>query len=189
MEKTRLTPWLIFIACLAPLVAAIVAYVWWPPHTRNNYGLLVEPQRPLPALHTTTLQGHPFDLKMLKGKWIMLTAYPGHCDVICSTKLYAMRQVRAATADKQTRIERVWLVTDSAPVDAQQLTEHPGLIVLRAESKWVETFLPNVPSASPTTSIYLIDPLGNLMLQWPANADMKKMRKDLGRLLWASRIG
>jgi hypothetical protein len=121
--------------------------------------------------------------------WIMLSADTGACDANCQQKLYALRQVRASTGDKQTRIERVWLVLDNQPVAPEILAEHPGLQVIRIAAAQAQAFLPQPASGSIQGPIYLIDPLGNLMLQWPAQADMKRMRKDLGRLLWASRIG
>ena len=188
-KSSRLTLWLILAICAAPIVAALVAYFFWQPQSRNNYGSLIQPQRPLPALATSTLNGQAFDLRSLRGKWIMLSADTGACDANCQQKLYALRQVRASTGDKQTRIERVWLVLDNQPVAPEILAEHPGLQVIRIAAAQAQAFLPQPASGSIQGPIYLIDPLGNLMLQWPAQADMKRMRKDLGRLLWASRIG
>ena len=188
-KSSRLTLWLILAICAAPIVAALVAYFFWQPQSRNNYGSLIAPQRTLPALATTTLDGQAFDLRSLRGKWIMLSADTGACDANCQQKLYALRQVRASTGDKQTRIERVWLVLDNQPVAPEILAEHPGLQVIRITAAQAQAFLPQPPSGSIQGPLYLIDPLGNLMLQWPAQADMKRMRKDLGRLLWASRIG
>ncbi len=189
-KSSRLTLWLILAICAAPIMAALVAYFFWQPQSRNNYGSLITPQRPLPpALATTTLDDQAFDLRRLRGKWIMLSADYAACDANCRQKLYALRQVRASTGDKQSRIERVWLVLDDQTIAPEVLAEHPGLQVLRIPAMQAQTFLPTPMSASIQAPIYLIDPLGNLMLQWPAQADMKRMRKDLGRLLWASRIG
>jgi hypothetical protein len=35
----------------------------------------------------------------------------------------------------------------------------------------------------------MIDPLGNLMMRFPKDADPNRIKKDLGRLLKASSIG
>jgi hypothetical protein len=188
-KQSRLTLWLVLMVCAAPILAAFIAYFSWQPQSRNNYGQLIEPQRPLPALSASTLDGQPFDMQRLRGKWIMLSADLGACDSQCGQKLYAMRQVRASTGDKQIRIERIWLVLDNQAVSPQLLAEHPGLHVVRAAPAQVQAFLPAPAAATVQAPIYLIDPLGNLMLQWPPQADMKRMRKDFGRLLWASRIG
>ena len=82
---------------------------------------------------------------------------------------------------------RVWLQATDAPALARQfLAEHPGLIVARVDpAQWAA--LPGV--AGPLRNIYLIDPLGNIVLRYPADPDIKRMAKDLDRLLRASRIG
>jgi hypothetical protein len=42
---------------------------------------------------------------------------------------------------------------------------------------------------APPERIYLVDPLGNLMMRFPRDPDPKLMMKDLSRLLKASQIG
>jgi len=37
--------------------------------------------------------------------------------------------------------------------------------------------------------IYVVDPLGNLILRFPEDADPKRMIKDMSRLLKYSRVG
>ncbi len=37
--------------------------------------------------------------------------------------------------------------------------------------------------------VYVADPLGNVMMRFPANAEPRRMLKDLERLLKASQIG
>ena len=49
-----------------------------------------------------------------------------------------------------------------------------------------------LPAGSPLDDpdrIYVVDPLGNLMMSYPAGADPNGIRKDLARLLRVSRIG
>lgn len=187
--KQRWVIGVIFIICAAPIVAALVAYFWLVPETRNNYGQLVQPQRAMPELIMTHFQQQTFDIKQLRGKWWMLSVDSGACSQRCAEKLYAMRQVRAATGENQNRVERVWLVTDNSAVPEQIMKAYPGLLVLKTSSAHLQAWL--LPNSTQTIedAIYLIDPLGNLMLYWPAKPDLKKMRKDLGRLLWVSRVG
>jgi hypothetical protein len=67
------------------------------------------------------------------------------------------------------------------------LQQHPGLYAWRpADAAFVGQF----PAArSPAEHIYLVDPLGNLMLRFPGQPDPKRMLKDLKLLLKASQIG
>src|SRR5690606_13816696 len=101
-----------------PVVAAALAYFFeWRPGA-TNYGDLVEPQRPVPEaveLQLTDLDGTPFDLRSLKGKWVMLAADSGDCGDECAKKLFIMRQTHASTGKNVTRLERVWLILDDEP--------------------------------------------------------------------------
>ena len=118
---------------------------------------------------------------------MFLAADAGGCEDACQHKLYATRQARTIQGREQERVVRVWLQATQAPALAPQLlAQHPGLVVARVDpAEWEG--LPG--DADPTRNIYLIDPLGNIVLRYPADPDIKGMAKDLGRLLRASRIG
>jgi hypothetical protein len=49
--------------------------------------------------------------------------------------------------------------------------------------------LPVPPGTTAADHIYLIDPLGNLMMRFPPDPDPRKMYKDISKLLKASAIG
>ena len=85
------------------------------------------------------------------------------------------------------RIERVWLILDEAPLETQLMREYEGTRLLRASGSPLLREFP--ASGGVRDHIYLIDPLGNLMLRFPEDVDPRKMHKDLVRLLRASRIG
>jgi hypothetical protein len=172
--------------CAAPTVAAWLAYFVWPPQSRLNYGELIE-ARPLSDPRLRRLDRGFFRLSQLRGKWVLLQIDAGVCAESCRKKLLYMRQVRLAQSKDAERIERVWLIADAAPPDAMLLSDYPGMHVARAPAS---PLLAEFPAArNPADHIYLIDPLGNLMLRFPANPDPQRMLKDLARLLRASRIG
>ena len=172
--------------CLAPLVAALIAYYYWQPQGGMNYGELI-PARVLIDAPLRRLDQHAFNLSALRGKWILLQLDAAACAAACKAKLYNMRQVRLAQGRDMERIERVWLILDEAPLETQLMREYEGTRMLRAgDSSLVAEF---APSGRSRDHIYLIDPLGNLMLRFPKDADPSGMYKDLARLLRASRIG
>ena len=84
---------------------------------------------------------------------------------------------------ERERIERLWLVPDEVRPDPSLLAEHPDVVVVRTTPADVAT-LPKGAEA-----IYLIDPIGNQVLAWPRDPDVKAVARDLTRLLRASRIG
>ena len=179
------------VICLIPVVASYLAYYVLPPAGRTNYGELIEPQRPTPDLALRGLDGAPFDLRSLRGRWLMLTVDRAECTETCRAKLWNMRQIRTAAGKERDRIERVLLFIDDAPTTTMVLREFEGTHFLRAAVADLEPFLALPPDGKTQLEdcVWLIDPLGHLMLRWPRGADPSRMKKDLDRLLRASRIG
>jgi cytochrome oxidase Cu insertion factor (SCO1/SenC/PrrC family) len=171
---------------LVPVVAAYLAYFGWRPVGHSNYGELLK-VTPLQHAAGTALDGTPFNLEALRGKWVMVYVGAAHCDASCARQLYLMRQIRITQGKEQSRIERLWVLADTGVPDAALLQAHPGLRVWRpADSAFVAQF---PASRNPAEHVYLLDPLGNLMLRFPADPDAKRMMKDLKLLLKASQIG
>jgi len=178
-KRNRRTLWLILAVCAAPIVASYMAYNFWHPAAHVNYGTLIEP-RPLPDAELLTLDGKGFRLSALKGEWVLLTIAAADCNSACRERLVYMRQVRLAQGKESERVERVWIVSDDRAPGARVLADQPGLHVLRDPRKAVLAALPSEPGAE---HIYVVDPLGNLMMRFPADPDPRRMLKDLSRLL------
>jgi hypothetical protein len=169
-----------------PMIAAWVSYYGWHPDKRRNYGELI-PVTPLKHKGGALLNGDSFNLEQLQGKWVMTYVGSSACNEACSRQLYYMRQARIAQGKDQDRIERLWVITDTGKPDAVLLNSHPGLKVWRAgETGFAEQFPMERVGA---THIFLVDPLGNLMLRFPEQTDPKGMIKDFKLLLKASQIG
>jgi cytochrome oxidase Cu insertion factor (SCO1/SenC/PrrC family) len=183
-RRGRLVLAAIFAVSAMPLVAALLAYNFFPPAGRTNYGELVEP-RPLPPVVLQRLDGRSFTLAELRGKWVMLQADEAACGTPCQEKLFDMRQVRLAQGDNMRRVERVWLVLDAGRPAPEVARLHEGAVVARATPE----LLAALPAADVRDHVYLLDPLGNLVLRFPKHADPKRMIKDLERLLKYSGIG
>jgi hypothetical protein len=185
------TLYLLLAVCIAPVAASYLAYYFIPPQGRTNYGDLIDPQRPAPALSLTRLDGSGVQMTALRGQWLMVQVDESACAAACQRKLWNMRQVRLTQGKDRDRIGRVWLITDLAPVDTMLLREYDGTLLLRADGAELAAFLALPPGAGAQLAdhIWLIDPLGNLMLRWPKDADPNRMKRDLTRLLRASRIG
>ena len=182
------TLYALLAVCIAPVVASYLAYYAFPPDGRTNYGDLVQPQRPVAGLAVSTLADVPASLATLRGEWTLVHMAPAACDDRCRQRLWKMRQVRLTTGKDRERVARVWLVTDAQQPPAALLQEFDGTVVLRATPAAAREVFEPAASAS-DDHIWLVDPLGNLMLRWPANADPNRMKKDLSRVLRASRIG
>jgi len=182
--KGKTTILLIAAVSAFPLLAACIAYYYWQPEKRMNHGELLAPTR-LPNAALPTLEGGSFELASLKGQWILLQVDGGVCDERCRGRLYTMRQVRLAQGKDMTRLERVWLISDTQRPAGSVLTDYAGTrVVLAAGSP----LLAALPASSPG-HLYVIDPMGNLMMRYGENPDPSRIIKDLGRLLRPARIG
>jgi len=185
---------LVLLVCAAPLIASYFTYYVLKPEKRNNYGTLIDQRaHPVPSMASTTLDGRPMALQQFKGKWVMLMTGSGTCADACRNQLFAMRQLRLMQGKEMDRIERVWLITDREPLDTLVIREFDGTHMLRAASEadaaTVKTWLPADAGTTSDQHIYLIDPLGHLMMRFPANPEPRKVYKDIYKLLKASAVG
>ena len=185
--RTRLL--ILFALFCLPVVASYLAYYVFPTDRRSNYGTLIEPQRDLPDAQAVDLQGRPAALSSLRGRWVLLTVDHADCSRDCAGKLWAMRQVRLTTGKDRDRVERAWLVADDAPVDPRLLAEYEGTFVARVDPARLTAALPTDAGTSLSDHIWVVDPLGHVMMRFPRQADPNRMKKDLAKLLRVSRIG
>lgn len=169
-RRSRRTLVLIGLVAVAPVIASYAAYYLFPREKQVNYGELL-PTRPPPD--GGALAG-------FKGRWVLAFEAPAGCDPSCATALYATRQARTIQNREMERVQRVWLVPGDGTPDPARLAEHPDVSVQRGS-------LAGWPAGA--DRIYLLDPLGNMVLAWPRDPDIKKMASDIQRLLKASRIG
>jgi hypothetical protein len=150
--------------------------IWWldlAPGTAGNYGTLLPPR---PAALPPAGE--------LKGKWVLVQFDDGACGARCERKLYFMRQVRRAQGKEMPRVARLWLVTDKVAPSAEVLSAIEGTVVVPAPAG-----LDFPAEQSVSDHIYLVDPLGNLMMRFPREADPSRVIKDIQRLLRASSFG
>ena len=184
----------------APLALSFYLYYgkFWHPGGRVNAGELIDPPRPLPALALPLASpaagagaGAQTNPQFLKGKWTFLYVQQGRCDEECRRHLYDTRQVRLALDREMNRVQRVF-IGDSDCCDLKELlAAHPDLIAVRssAADDSLLALLPERSGALNSHRIYLIDPLGNLMMFYAADARPKGMLEDMKRLLRLSSIG
>lgn len=179
----------VLLVCAAPVVASYFTYYVIRPEGRRNYGELITPQRPLPAISTLDLNGKPGELAALKNQWLLISVASADCDTACQNRLYFQRQLRESLGKEKVRVDWVWLVTDAAPIDGRLKPALTEATTLRVPSDKLSDWLPPATSQRLEDHLYVVDPLGNLMMRFPANMDAAgaaKAKRDLDRLLRAS---
>jgi cytochrome oxidase Cu insertion factor (SCO1/SenC/PrrC family) len=176
---------------LVPLGVAFALYYGsdWRPGRRTNHGELIVPARPLPAVSLRGADGAVLPPRLFHGKWSLVYLGSGRCPQACRQALYTMRQTRLELNQEMGRVQRVFLATGECCERALLATEYPGLITVDAADESAASVLREFPPAGPAPELFVVDPLGNLMLRFDLGLDQKGLLQDLKKLLTLSQIG
>jgi len=187
---------LVFVFCI-PVLGA-----WWllkfsdivEEGSKSNHGDLIIPSRPLPDLLLNDPQIETREGR-LHGKWSLFYIIEDGCDDRCMENLYRMRQVRLATGKNDRRVQRVLLVLTGNHTGLKgQFSEYAGQWVVNVDGLDVGQLLENFrfsehEQPADKNRLYIVDPLGNLMMRYSPDDDPVGIIEDLKRLLRSSLIG
>jgi len=179
----------VMLMCAAPVIASYFTYYVIRPEGRSVYGVLIDPQRELPRLTATDRNGAPVDIATLKGQWLLVAVADAACDALCEQQLYLQRQLRESLGREKDRMDRVWLVSDAAPVPERLNNGLHGATVLRVPADQLARWLAPVSGHTLAEHLYVVDPMGNWMMRFPARMDAagaSRAKRDIDRLLRAS---
>lgn len=192
MSQPRRTQlWLLVLLFVVPMLLAWAYFKFVENDgvsATANHGTLIHPARPL------TGQTSAFNSEEVQGKWTYLFVAGSRCEAECQTALYHMRQVRQLTNREAHRVHGHLLLSaqPDAAFTALLNNEHAGLPRTRLAAsdavfqQWLRT---DGEAPLLANRIYLVDPLGNLMMFYSADAAPAGMLKDIKRLLKLSQIG
>lgn len=188
IRQGRIKMLLILAICASPVVLGTLAYWFYRSESTTNYGSFIEPQRQAEGLEA------------YRGKWVLLTSDSPRCDEACAKRLYLIRQIRLTQGKDKERVERVLLLSE--PGKAAFVVEgveglekvHEGMHQLYLEPE-KRARLMGIATGElaagtvPDKGIFLVDPLGHVMMRFPEDPDPSRMKKDLSKLLKWSRVG
>lgn len=180
----------VLLVCAAPVIASYLTFYVVRPTAQRNYGELIQPQRALPDLPVTMLAGRPTNLRALKDQWLLVSVTGGACSATCEKHIYLQRQLRESLGREKDRLDRIVLVNDDAAFNASLLPAVADATndayALRVPAAALAQWLAAAPSQQLADHLYLVDPIGNWMMRFPANVDAAKAKRDIDRLLRAS---
>jgi len=183
---------LIIIAAvfLVPVVVAFSLYYGklWRPANSASKGELIDPARPLVIAGLRHADGSAAGAEVFNGKWTLIYIGDGRCDEACRKALVFGRQSRLALNNEMTRVQRVFLATGNCCDNDYFAREQAGLVALDASSPEASALLAQFPEQR-ETSLFIVDPLGNLMMRHDASHTTKDLLSDLKKLLKLSHIG
>lgn len=178
-----------------PAMAAWLVYMnpTWIPTKQSNFGAIISPVRPLPDLSLISLGDNaPLPLTDLRGKWTLLSIAHATCGQACRANIHKMRQVRLALGKDMTRLKRLLIMDDfSTGGFFKPSSEYAGTTYATGSKDTIDRLMALLEPEGSTAidHLYIIDPLGNLMMHYLPNADGVGVVKDMERLLKVSQIG
>jgi len=175
---------------LLPLIASFILYygLHWAPAGTTNHGELLRPVRPLPDVVLPDMDGR-FVTGTFRNHWTLLYVDDGRCRQACRDSLIFMRQTWLSLNRDTTRVQRVLLVTSGLVDRVYLLREHPGLVVLDVSGERAQSLLAQFPQDQRDHALFVVDPLGNLMMRYDARLAPQGLLSDLRQLLRLSHIG
>ena len=174
------------LVCVAPVVASYLTYYVIRPEGRRNYGELIDPQRPLPTITVVNTLGQAVPLNAFKDQWLLISVADSACSEVCQEHLLMQRQLRETLGREKDRMDWVWLRTGDTPLTEPLKQATAAAQVLQIDAQALAAWLQPAPGQKIEDHLYVVDPLGNWMMRFPANIDPKKAKRDLDRLLRAS---
>lgn len=181
---------LVMAMCAAPVVASYFTFYVVQPRG-SAYGELITPAVEMPAdLPLTDLQGRPVTAASLQGQWLLALVQPADCPAACERQFYVQRQLREMLGKERGRVDKLWLVPDTArpkPALLAALSQKGAEVtVLRVPADRLSAWLKPAPGKTLADHFYVVDPMGRWMLRAPGEPEPKKLKADLDKLLRAS---
>lgn len=178
----------VLLVCASPVIASYFTYYVIRPEGRNSYGQLIDPQRPLPDVRATDGSGRSVSLTSIRDQWLLVSVADSACNAQCEQHLYLQRQLREGLGKDKDRLDWVWLRTGSTDMSPALQQATATATVLHLQEADLRAWLEPQSGQSLSNHLYVIDPMGNWMMRFPAQAEPAKVRRDIERLLRASRF-
>ena len=187
-RRTSREPLFLLLVFVVPLALAVIAFYgptdWLP--RGAAHGEFIQPPVPLPPGELTTLSGARTEPDWYRGRWSLIYARTAECREQCIAELNRLNQVRLALGEDLRRVQLVFLFSGTGP----ELPNEAALLAARLDDEAGAELLALLGAENTGNGrIYLADPLGNLVMTYPPDAEQRGILEDLERLLTVTVIG
>lgn len=190
-KRNPYTPWFVVLTFTAPVLAAYLMYFFGDVKSFSNNGELLNPVVDFSQMEIKSTDGQAFTTDSLERRWHLIYFAGGSCDETCVSILTNLRQINIAVGKNANRLRRLIIHLDQPGSDFVDLIkqEFPDTITTMAARDTIALKMRDVNFDFKTNDVYLVDPLGNIMMRFPANLSPKLLMKDLNKLFKVSQIG
>lgn len=190
-ERKSSTLWLLLLTFVLPVIAAYAYFYFGENMDSNNNGDLIVPIIDIEKLGLTSEDGTVMNRDELTHKWRMFYIVGENCDTDCMQGMYYMRQINTALGKNSDRVQHMIIHLEPAAPDFQKIlqSEYQKAIHAYTSNDTLVGALSSVDTNLPSNVIYLMDPIGNIMMRFTPDLSPKLILKDLNKLLKVSQIG
>ena len=189
-KKNPYTIWFVVIAFVAPVVLAYLMYFFGNVASFSNHGEILNPVVDIASFKLKNEKDELIPKKELTYKWRLISFVGKNCDTACNARLYDVRQIHKSLGKNQHRVLRVIVHIEDA---SDELTNHikqeyPNALNMFGDEKAISSALGESAQIR-ENEIYIMDPVGNVMMRFTQDQSKKDFLKDLKKLLKVSQIG
>lgn len=181
---------LLFLIASLPVVTAALVYFLLRPQGHAGLGQIITPPQAVDSsAQGIDLAGQGMRLEALRGQWLLVSVADGACSADCEKRLFMQRQLHAMLGADTNRVDKVWLLRDQTSVAEPLRAVLHDVTVLRVAPPALQGWLPAPTGTAQTDYLYVVDPLGNTVMRFPAVMDAAQVRlalRDLARVLRAT---
>ncbi len=179
----------LFLIASLPVVTAALVYFLLRPQGHAGLGQIITPPQAVGSAQGVDLAGQSMRLEVLRGQWLLVSVADAACSADCEKRLFMQRQLHAMLGGETRRVDKVWLLNDQAPVAEPLRAALHDVTVLRVAPSSLQSWLPAPAGTAQADYLYVVDPLGNAVMRFPAVMDAAQVRlalRDLARVLRAT---
>jgi cytochrome oxidase Cu insertion factor (SCO1/SenC/PrrC family) len=193
-KKNPYTVWFVVLAFIAPVVLAYIMFFFVDVKSFTNHGEILDPIIHITDFKLRDEKAQIIPQQELTFKWRLISFLGKHCDQQCEKRLYDTRQIHTSLGKDQHRLVRMFIHLQPADKALLALSEktHKNVIHVNGDAGIISKALgKNLrdDAGIRNNEVYIMDPMGNVMMRFTQEQENKEFLHDLKKLLKASQIG
>lgn len=191
-KKSMWPLWLLVAIFGVPLVVAYTMYfAGWMPSVTTNRGELIHPAQPVPEMEFGTPAGESLPFSSLRRQWIMMVMSDNGCEQGCRERVHDLRQIWKALAEGRKNVERLLVLRHKPGPDLiNYFMDYKEMVIAIADEAVYDELVQLLAQSGEIRpgTVFLVDPMGNLMMRYLPEQPAKDILQDMEHLLSVSQF-
>lgn len=193
-KRNPYTVWFVVLSFVAPVALAYIMFFFVDVKSFVNHGEILNPIIHIRSFELKDENDEIIPEQELTYKWRLISFVGKDCSQQCETRLFETRQIHTSLGKDQHRLIRMFVHLEPAGESLSKLIAetHPNVTQVNGDAAVIIKALgDNVRDNVSITNneIYIMDPMGNVMMRFTQDQPNKDFLYDLKKLLKASQIG